>query len=56
MKSMTLSDNMRNTASDDFKQLSKSIENGLMNMLTEEEGFIQKMDFQVAVEETSRFT
>ena len=51
MKSMTLSDNMRNTASDDFKQLSKSIENGLMNMLTEEEGFIQKMDFQVNVEE-----
>ena len=51
MKSMTMSDNVRNTASDDFKQMSKSIENGLMNMLTEEEDLGQKMDFQVAVEE-----
>ena len=51
MKSMTLSDNVRNTESDDFKQMSKSIENGLMKMLTEEENLEQKMEFQVAVEE-----
>ena len=51
MKSMTMSDNVRNTESDDFKQMSKSIENGLMKMLTEEENLEQKMEFQVAVEE-----
>ena len=51
MKTMKMNENMRNPDSDEFKQLSSSIENGLMSILIEEENLDKQMDFQVTVED-----
>ena len=48
---MKMNENMRNPDSDEFKQLSSSIENGLMSILIEEENLDKQMDFQVTVED-----